>query len=65
MSLILIIVVVLLLCGGGWGYSRSPYYTRYGYAGGGIGLIGLVLIILVFCLLFGYPAGCSFPHYYR
>jgi hypothetical protein len=45
--LILIILLVLLFGGGGYGYSR------YGY-GGGIGIGGILLIVLIVYLLFGY-----------
>ena len=49
MGLILLIIdfYILLFGGGGWGYSR------YGY-GGGFGIGGLLLIVLVVYLLFGY-----------
>jgi hypothetical protein len=45
--IILIILLLLLFGGGGWGYSR------YGY-GGGIGIGGVLLIVLIVYLLFGY-----------
>jgi hypothetical protein len=45
--IILVVLVVLLLGGGGYGYSR------YGHRGG-IGIGGLLLIVLVLYLLFGY-----------
>jgi hypothetical protein len=45
--IILIFLLLLLFGGGGWGYSR------YGY-GGGIGIGGVLLIILIVYLLFGY-----------
>ena len=45
--LLLIILIILLVGGGGYGYSR------YGY-GGGIGIGGVLLIILIVYLLFGY-----------
>lgn len=46
MSILLIILLVILLFGGGfYGYGRSPYL------GGGIGLVGLIIILV---LLFGY-----------
>jgi hypothetical protein len=48
MGLILLIVLIILLVGGG-GYG----YSRYGY-GGGIGIGGILLIILIVYLLFGY-----------
>jgi hypothetical protein len=47
MSALLIILIVILLFGGGgmYGYGRSPYL------GGGIGIVGLIIILY---LLFGY-----------
>jgi hypothetical protein len=48
MGLILLIVLIILLLGGG-GYG----YSRYGY-GGGIGIGGILLIVLIVYLLFGY-----------
>ena len=47
MSILLIVLLVILLFGGGgfYGYGRSPYL------GGGIGLVGLIIILF---LLFGY-----------
>ena len=47
MSILLIVLIVLLLFGGGgfYGYGQSPYL------GGGIGLVGLIIILF---LLFGY-----------
>jgi hypothetical protein len=48
MGLILLIVLIVLLFGGG-GYG----YSRYGY-GGGIGIGGILLIVLIVYLLFGY-----------
>ena len=46
-SILLLIIIVILLFGGGgfYGYGRSPYL------GGGIGLVGLIIILF---LLFGY-----------
>jgi hypothetical protein len=46
-SILLIVLLVILLFGGGgfYGYGRSPYL------GGGIGLVGLIIILV---LLFGY-----------
>lgn len=49
MSLILIIVILLLLFGAGGGY----YGFRKWGAGGGIGIIGLVLIIILVLYLVG------------
>jgi hypothetical protein len=48
MGLILLIILILLLFGGG-GYG----YSRYGY-GGGVGIGGILLIVLIVYLLFGY-----------
>ena len=46
-SILLIVLLVILLFGGSgmYGYSRSPYL------GGGIGVVGLIIILF---LLFGY-----------
>jgi hypothetical protein len=49
MFLILLIVVLVLLFGGGGGYYG---YRRWG-TGGGIGIVGMVAIILLFLYLFG------------
>lgn len=46
--LLVIVLIVLLVGGGGWGYSR------YGF-NGGIGIGGVLLIVLVVYLLFGFP----------
>lgn len=48
MGLVILIILLLLLFGGG-GYG----YSRYGY-GGGIGIGGILLIVLIVYLLFGY-----------
>jgi hypothetical protein len=48
MPLLLIILLVLLLGGGGGYYG----YSEYG-AGGGIGILGVVLIIALGVFLFG------------
>ncbi len=47
MSLLLLVLIVFLVFGGGFGYHR------WGYSGG-IGIGGLLLIVLVVVLLFGY-----------
>jgi hypothetical protein len=47
MGLILLIIVIMLLLGGlpHWGYSRN-----WGYGpSGGLGLVLLILVILMFC----------------
>jgi len=49
MFLLLLIVVLVLLFGGGGGYYG---YRRWG-TGGGVGIVGLVVIILLFLYLFG------------
>ena len=48
MGLIILVVLLLLVLGGGYGG-----YTRLGY-GGGIGIGGLLLILLLVYLLFGF-----------
>jgi hypothetical protein len=49
-ELILIIIVIVLLFGGGGYYGHRRGY----YGGGGISLIGLLAILLVIFLIFGY-----------
>ena len=49
MLLIIMIVVLILVLGGGGGYYG---YNRWGYAGGGVGL-GTVLLILLVCYFLG------------
>jgi hypothetical protein len=49
MFLLLLIVVLVLLFGGGGGYYG---YRRWG-TGGGVGIVGLVAIVLLFLYLFG------------
>jgi hypothetical protein len=47
MGLVLLIIVIMLLLGGlpHWGYSRN-----WGYGpSGGLGLVLLILVILMFC----------------
>jgi hypothetical protein len=47
--MLLLLVVVVLLFGGGGGFYG---YNRWGYRGG-LGIVGVVLLILLFVYLFG------------
>jgi hypothetical protein len=48
MSLVPIVLIIVLLLGGGWGYSYGGWS---GYGPGGI--VGLLVILLLFWLLVG------------
>jgi uncharacterized membrane protein len=53
MLIIFIIILLIVLFGGGFGYwGHSTYGSSYPWAGGGIGL-GTILIILLVCYLLG------------
>lgn len=45
---ILVIVLLIVLLGGFTGWGGGPFYGQGNYLGGGLGLILLILIILVF-----------------
>lgn len=52
MSAVLIILLILLLCGGGFG----AYNGWYG-AGAPYNVVGLILLVLVLCVVFGLLGG--------
>ena len=55
--MLLLLIILILLFGGGGGYYG---HSRWGYGGGaGIGLGTVLLIVLVFYMVGGFPAGSS------
>ena len=55
LTMLLLLIILILLFGGGGGYYG---YGRWGYGGGaGIGLGTILLIVLIFYLIGGLPAG--------
>jgi hypothetical protein len=51
--MLLLIIVLILLFGGGFGYyGHSAWGSTYPFAGPGIG-IGTILVILLICYLLG------------